>query len=156
MLHRYGENPPLAVSVNVYGAPTTPLDIPFVVICSGRYGSMVRMLTALLVLSSTLVAATTTRVLDTTTGAMNKPLLVMAPELAVQITAELLVFLTVAAKCSFEPEARIKLLGEIVSCTWADCTAGPPAALETPPQPTEIRTVRSTGTITNLLTRKWK
>ena len=88
------------------------------------------------------------RVVDVTTGAVNNPPLVMLPALAAQVTAELLVLLTVAVNCCFEPETRTKALGEILSCVRVDCactTVGAP--LVEAPQPTEIRAAISTGTI---------
>src|SRR6266446_391486 len=110
---------------------------------------MVRMLTAVLVLSATLVAETSTRVLVVTTGAVNKPPPVMTPELAVQTTADLLVFLTVAVNCCFEPDAKTTELGEILGCVLADCTGAP--LVEIPPQPTEIRAARTRRTIAKSL-----
>src|SRR5437588_7702309 len=100
---------------------------------------MVTMLIAVLALFS-LVAETCTRVLDLTTGAMNNPPLVMVPELAAQTTADLFVLLTVVANCCLEPEARTRVLGEIVSCACVDCTGAP--LVERPPQPTEISAAR--------------
>jgi hypothetical protein len=111
-------------------------------------GSMVRMLTAVLLLSATLVAATSTRVLDVTTGAMNKPPPVMVPELAVQTTADF-AFLTMAVNCCFEPEAKTTEFGEILS--RSDC-AGPP--VDIPPQPTEIRVARTSESVGKFLARR--
>jgi hypothetical protein len=112
---------------------------------------MVRMLTAVLLLSTTLVAETSTRVLDVTTGAMNKPPPVMVPELAVQTTADLFVLLTMAMNCCFEPEAKATELGEIeiLRCVWADGT-GVPAA-DIPPQPSEIMAAKISGRMTRSL-----
>jgi hypothetical protein len=111
---------------------------------------MVRMLTAVLLLSATLVADTSTRVLDVTTGAMNKPPAVMVPELAVQTTADLLVFLTMAVNCCFEPEAKTAELGEIeieiLRCVWADGTGVPLADI--PPQASEIMAAKISGRMT--------
>ena len=103
------------------------------------------MLMAVLVLSSTLVAETSTRVLDVTAGAVNKPRLVMAPAVALQVTPDLLVLLTVAVNCCFEPEANTEVVGEILSCVWADRTGTP--LVETPPHPAEITMARTNGTI---------
>jgi hypothetical protein len=109
---------------------------------------MVRMLTAVLLLSVRLLAETSTRVLDVTTGAVNKPPFVIVPELALQATAVLLVFMTVAMNCCFEPEAKTKPRGEILSWVWADCAGVP---LDIPPQPTEIMAVRISGRMTKSL-----
>jgi hypothetical protein len=69
----------------------------------------------------------------------------MVPELALHVTAELLVLLTVAVNCCFEPEPKTKVLGEILSCVCADWPGVP--LLDIPPQPTEIRAARSIGTV---------
>jgi hypothetical protein len=114
---------------------------------------MVRLLTALLLSSATLVAEISTRVLDVTTGAMNKPPPVMVPELAVQATADLLVFLTVAVNCCFEPEAKTAELGaieiEVLSCVSADFMGVP--LVDVPPQPTEIMAAKISRSMANSL-----
>jgi hypothetical protein len=141
----------LTVAVNCCFEPeakTTEFgEIVSCISADGTGGSMLRMLTAVLLLSATLVAETSTRVLDVTTGAMNKPPLVMVPELAVQTTADLFVFLTLAVNCCFEPEAKTTELGEmeisISGCLRADGTGVPLA--DTPPQPSEIRAAKISG-----------
>jgi hypothetical protein len=130
-------------------AKTTELGEILSCVWAGKGGSMVRMLTAVLLLSATIVAETSTRVLDVTTGAMNKPPPVMVPELAVQTTADLAVFLTMAVNCCFEPEAKTTEFGEILSCAWVDCTGG--MLVDIPPQPPEIMAARISGRMTKFL-----
>jgi hypothetical protein len=142
----------LTVAVNCCFEPeakTTEFGEIVSCIWSDGKGSMVRMLTAVLLLSATLVAETSTRVLDVTTGAMNKPPLVMVPELAVQATADLAVFLTMTVNCCFEPEVKTTEFGEILSCVWVDCTGEPLGDI--PPQPPEIMAAKISGRMTKSL-----
>lgn len=65
------------------------------------------------VVSAALVAVTVTDELLVTFGAVNTPLVEIAPELADHVTAVLLVPCTVAANCLVLPEVKLVLEGEI-------------------------------------------
>jgi len=72
-----------------------------------------------LVASATLVAVTMAVEGELTVGAVNTPLLVMVPPVALQLTAVFDVFLTVAVNCWLPAEIRLDELGETVMLTTA-------------------------------------
>jgi hypothetical protein len=65
-----------------------------------------------LVLSATLVAVTVTVFVAITMGAVNSPVVLTVPEVADQVTAVLLVFVTWAENCAVPPEATVAVVGE--------------------------------------------
>ena len=71
--------------------------------------------------SAALVAVTVTDFTLLLVGAVNNPLAEMLPALADQITAVLLVLLTVAVNCTFPPAATDGSAGEI--CTLTELAA---------------------------------
>jgi hypothetical protein len=54
---------------------------------------------------------------DVVEGAVNNPELETVPAVAVQLTAVLLVPVTVAVNCCVPPDATFALVGEIATCT---------------------------------------
>jgi hypothetical protein len=71
------------------------------------------------VVSATLVAVTTTEVVDVTIGAVNNPLAETLPAEVVHVTAVFDVFETVAVNCAVAPELSDVLVGEMVTLTGA-------------------------------------
>jgi len=72
------------------------------------------------VVSAALVAVTVAVALLVTVGAVYIPLLEMLPVVADHITVVLLVPCTVAPNCCVFPEARLELVGEILTLTAVD------------------------------------
>jgi len=70
-----------------------------------------------LVGSATLVAVTVAVVAAVTVGAVNIPLLLIVPPLAVQVTAVFEVFLTVAVNCCVPAEVMLDEVGETATLT---------------------------------------
>ena len=87
------------------------------------------------------MAVITTLVGDATEGAVNRPLLVIVPALALQETAVLLVDVKVATNCCVAPEETVVVEGDKLILTlepfdeedWRDVED------ETPAQPVEIQ-----------------
>ena len=69
--------------------------------------------------SATLVAVTSIVVVLVTDGAVKRPALDTVPALAVQLTAVLLVPVTVSVNCMVPPELTVAPVGEMVTDT--DC-----------------------------------
>ena len=67
--------------------------------------------------SATLIAVTLTVVGAVTLGAVNNPLLVIVPPVAVQVTAVFELLLTVAVNCWVAPEMRVDEVGETTTPT---------------------------------------
>src|SRR6266568_4232033 len=65
----------------------------------------------------TLLAVTVTGWFVLATGAVNNPLVVMAPPVADHTTAESLVFVTIASNCRFPPETTLGVSGMILTLT---------------------------------------
>jgi hypothetical protein len=80
-------------------------------------GVTVTMALADLVVSATLIALTVMVVFAVTVGALNNPVLLTVPAVAVQVTAVLPVFVTWAENCRLPPEATVAVAGEMETFT---------------------------------------
>src|SRR5689334_4034140 len=87
------------------------------------------------------VAVTVTRVAEVTFGAVNSPPLEIAPALAVQTTAVLLVDVRVATNCCRAPEETVTVEGEtlILMLELFETEVWPGADDEMPEQPVDIQ-----------------
>ena len=135
--HWYGAEPPVASRLALYGTPDVPAASDKLEIASLLRGTtltiaLATMLEFVLMESRVmarggrppgpepdppltriaLAAVIVTLVEDVTEGAVNRPLLEIAPALALQVTAVLLVDVNVAANCNFSPEETVATEGE--------------------------------------------
>ncbi len=116
--------PPVAARVALYAVPATAAGKAVEIIVGPDLelvGVMVAIADAFFEGSATLVAMIVAVVATVTFGARNKPVGETVPAVADQVTATLLVSLTVALNCPLPPEVTLALPGEI--CTL---TGGPP------------------------------
>jgi hypothetical protein len=94
--HVYGTVPPVAARTVEYCVPVSPDGRVAVPMDRGGIGVTVTVAVANTVRSATLIAVTTEVVIVETAGAVNNPVLEIWPADAFQVTAVLLVLLTVA------------------------------------------------------------
>lgn len=119
IVHWYGPDPPLAERVALYGTSSVPTGNPLIVIASFDRGTIVTSENAKLSNWAALVAVIITFVGDATVGATNKPALEIIPALADQLTAVLLVEVSVAVNCCFPPDTTVKVAGVTLTRTFA-------------------------------------
>jgi hypothetical protein len=109
--------PPVAEIGYAYTVPGSAPGSEGVVIDSTMVGLTVTLALDFFVVSAVLVAVTVTFVLLVTLGAVNIPLLVIAPPVAFQVTAVFEVLLTVAVNSWFPAEMRRDEVGETATLT---------------------------------------